>query len=76
MRLKMLIILLLYFWHIYDKNNKRDLIMTISASNNNIKIWNLNNFECLLNLSSINEEGLLQSACFFNKDKDNNIYIS
>ena len=35
------------FRHFYDKNFKRDLIITISGNNNNIKLWDFNNFECL-----------------------------
>ena len=61
------------FRHFFDKNNKRDLIITISGDNNNIKLWDFINFECLLNISEINKKGWLDSACFF--DKDNNIYI-
>ena len=30
----------------------------------NIKLWNINNFECLLNLSRIYIDGYLYSACF------------
>ena len=61
------------FRHFFDKNNKRDLIMTISGVNNNIKIWNFNTFECLLNIRPINNKGWIDSACFFYKD--NNTYI-
>ena len=59
--------------HYSDKINKRDLIISISSKNNNIKLWNINIFECLLNLENINNNGLLFSACFFNNN--NQIYI-
>ena len=53
----------------YNKTNKRDLILSISCNDNNIKIWNINNLECLLNLTNIYKTGYLYSACFLN---DNN----
>ena len=56
-----------------DKINKRDLVMTISSKDNNIKIWNENNWECILNLANINNNGFLLSACFLNKN--NEIFI-
>ena len=59
--------------HYNDKNNKRDLIISISSRNNNIKLWNINNFECILDLREINKNGLLFSACFFIEDKQ--IYL-
>ena len=46
------------FRHFLDKNNKRDLIISISAKDNNLKLWNYNNFECLINLDKIYSEGL------------------
>ena len=55
-----------------DNKNKRDLIISISPEDNNIKLWNINNLECLLNLSNIYEEGLINSACFL-EDYNNNI---
>ena len=61
------------FRHFFDNKNERDLILTISGDNNNIKLWDFNKFECLLNICEINKNGWLDSACFFNKN--NNIYI-
>ena len=61
------------FRHYLDEINKRDLLMSISGKDNKIKIWNVNNWECILNLSNINKGGNLNSACFINKD--NIIYI-
>jgi WD40 repeat protein len=51
------------FRHQMEKVKKRDLIMSISK-NNNIRIWNFSNWECLLNITDINEKGYLYSACF------------
>ena len=54
-----------------DKINKRDLIL--SNALNDIKIWNIKNFECLLNINKINKDSIIYSSCFLN---DNNfIYI-
>ena len=61
------------FNHYLDHNNNRDLILSISSIDNNIKIWNVNNFECLLNIKKINNNGFLDSACFLNYN--NQIFI-
>ena len=59
--------------HFLDKINKRDLVISISGEDNNIKLWNINNFDLLLNINNINESGFLDSSCFLNDN--NNIYI-
>ena len=61
------------FRHYLDKNNKRDLIISISAEDNNLKLWNYNKFECLINLDKIYSDGFLNSACFLTNE--NQIYI-
>ena len=61
------------FRHYLEEINKRDLLMSISAEDNNIKIWNANNWECILDLNNINNLGKLYSACFLNIN--NNIYL-
>ena len=61
------------FRHYLDKNNKRDLIISISAEDNNLKLWNYNKFECLINLDKIYSDGFLNSACFLSNE--NQIYI-
>ena len=61
------------FRHFLDKKNKIDLVISISAEINNIKLWNINNWICILNLEYINYRGYLFSSCFL-KDK-NKIYI-
>ena len=61
------------FRYYLDKINKRDLLLSTSAVNNNLKIWNINNFECILNIHNVNNTGILKSSCFL---YDNNtIYI-
>ena len=65
-----------YYRHYFDKNNKRDLIISISSYDSNIKLWNINNWECLLNLKKINQNGALISACFFSYLNENYIISS
>ena len=60
------------FRYNFDKINKRDLIISMSLDNN-IKLWDIKNFDCLLDLKKVNENGELFSSCFLNID--NNIYI-
>jgi WD40 repeat protein len=63
------------FKYYFDNINKRDLLMSISKEDNNIRVWNVNNWECLCNLKNINKTGLLYSACLLN-DKQNYIITS
>ena len=60
--------------YITDDINKRILILSLSL-NNDLKIWNTNNYECIINLENINLEGknFTFSACFIKEN--NNIYI-
>ena len=59
------------FRHFLDKKNIRDIIMSISAVDNNIKLWDLKNWNCVLNLKKINKDGLLFSACFLHDGHEN-----
>ena len=61
------------FRHYLDKMKKRDLILSLSTMDNNIKMWNVNNFECLTNIKNIHKDFWTFSACFL-KD-DNHICI-
>jgi len=51
------------FSHQFEKVKKRDLIMSISRDNN-IRIWNFTDWNCILNITDINDKGYLYSACF------------
>ena len=59
--------------HCLDKTNKRDFLITISASKNDIKLWNIKNMECIVHLPKIYNGGNIYSACFLSENK--NIYI-
>ena len=67
------------FRHHLDKVNNRDLLLSISGKDYNIKVWNIKNFECILTLKNIhifhskNYQYRLNSACFLT-DK-NQTYI-
>lgn len=57
------------FRHYFDENNKRDLFLSISMNDNNIRLWNLYSLDCLVNLYNINYKGFLCSAHFLNENK-------
>ena len=58
------------FQHYFDILNKRDLILSLSAWIYNVKIWNIENWECIYNFK---DEGLGQTSKLF---KDFDISIS
>ena len=64
------------FRHYLDANNKRDLIISISLDDNNIKLWNVNYLVCLLNVEHANKVGGLLSACFLIDNNNINIVTS
>lgn len=64
------------FRHFLDTYNKRDLILSISLSNNNLKLWDIATFECLLNLENINKSGRLFSACLLSENNTNYVVTS
>ena len=64
------------FSHFLDKQNKRDIIISVSSKDNNIKLWNVINFEVLHNFQNINQNGELYAACFLNDNEINYIITS
>ena len=66
------IISLRYF---QDIIKKRDLIISISYGDRSLKLWNINNWECLCSINNIYKEGLL-FPCFLNNDSENFIITS
>ena len=61
------------FRHFLDKLNKRDLLLSISFRNNNLFIFDILNFECILKISKVNNIGWLYSACIFTENNQNYI---
>ena len=64
------------FRYYLDSINNRDLFISISCDDNNIKLWNVYNFECLLDIKNINQGGYLDSACFLMDNNQNFIITS
>ena len=64
------------FRHYLDEINKINLIISISAQDNNIKIWNIINFECLINLEKVYIEGILSSGIIIKENSQYYIVIS
>ena len=52
------------FRHCFNKKLDKDLIMSISGWINNIKIWDGNSWNCLLNITNVNNNGYLFSSAF------------
>ena len=63
------------FRHYFDKLNNRDIIMSLSKKDNNIKLWNANTWEIICDIPTVNQNDFLYSACFLN-DNDNCYIIS
>ena len=63
------------FRYYLDKINKRDLLLSISAQDNNIKLWDINCFECIINIVKIYSEGILSSGVIFNENNINYIIV-
>ena len=62
--------------HLYEKRNNKDIIMSASGDNNNIKLWDFSDWKCILNIQNINKNGFLESACILSKENDNFIISS
>jgi len=64
------------FKHFLDENNKRDLVISIFCVCDNIKLWDVKNWECILNLKNINNSPDLGCACFLKFNDVNYIITS
>ena len=64
----------LNFRYLYDSFSKRDLLQTISGENNNIKLWNIETWECLISINA-NKFGIMFSACFLYDDVNKENYL-
>ena len=58
------------FQYHYDYINNRDLIMSISLYDCNIKIWDINKLECLFNNNYQKDNGII-TACLFIHNEQN-----
>ena len=64
------------FRHYFEEKNKRDLMLSISQIDNNIILWNVDNWECLLNIPHSNDSGLIYSSCFIYDNNQSYIVTS
>ena len=63
------------FRHIRDNIIKRDLLLTVSDGIKNIKVWEIPNGNCILNLVKIYDDGYIFSACFLIDEICNISYV-
>jgi len=56
-----------------DSIHHRDLVLSISLYDNNIKVWDINSLECILNLDKIYKKQSVITACFYRSPKQNYI---
>ena len=61
--------------HYLDNINNRNLILTVSFEENNLKVWNLIKNELLCSIKNIHKTKTLVTACIL-KDKMNNYIIT
>ena len=64
------------FIHYLDNKNKRDLIISISCEDNHLKLWNINDLICLIDIKKLYDKGYLFSACFLIVNKKIYILVS
>ena len=58
-----------------DSDNNRELIMSVSPEDSDIKLWNIINLECIFNYNLFYNDGFLFAACILN-DKNINYIIT
>jgi len=63
------------FNHFYVIKNKKDIVMSVSCLDNNIKLWDANVWECILNFNKVNDIGMIYSACFIFDENQEYKYI-
>ena len=64
------------FRYCFNKKTDKDMIMSISGWINNIKIWDGNTWDCLLNITNVNNNGYLFSSTFLVIKQYNNVNIN
>ena len=64
------------FRYYLDTVNNRDLIMSMSNNDNNLKVWDFKYLDCICYIENIYNTGALDSACIFYYNKQNYILTS
>ena len=59
--------------HYIDTINNRNILLSISSEENNLKVWNIKNWDCIYNYINVNKNMCLYSACFLNYQNQNYI---
>ena len=52
------------FRHITDNISKKDLLLTVSDTIKNLKVWEIQTSNCILNIEKVYNDGFIFSACF------------
>ena len=63
------------FRYFYDEYNKRDLVLFIVGIKNCIKIWDAYDWECILIIKDIYEEGNIYSSLLINDTINHDIFL-
>ena len=63
------------FQYFFDKINLRDLVISISGVSNTVKIWDLNNYDCIATIEDNVKNGYINSACIINDNNQHYIII-
>ena len=62
--------------HYLDNISKTDFVMSISLPDNNLNIWEVKNWNHILNISDAYESGFIYSGCFLCENENNFIVLS
>lgn len=63
------------FRYSFDKNYNRDLLLTVSNQIKNIKIWDIQNLNCIVGINNAYTSGNLFSSCFLIDENYKRNYI-
>jgi len=63
------------FRYTYDKNNNRDLLLSLSNEIKNIKVWDIQKLNCIINIIEAYHFGDLFSSCFLIDENHKANYI-
>ena len=64
------------FRHYFDQIKRMDLLLSISTMDNNIKLWNVKNFECFADIKNPNSDYWIFSTCFLSDNNETCIVTS
>ena len=64
------------FRHYLDEKLKIDYFISLSPGDNNIKLWNMRNFQCILDIKKIYTNEFLFASCFLKNNNNNYIVTS